>query len=144
MGFPSDKVMLRIVQSILAILIGIAWACADYGVVAAELPPSLQAHPARPGYSEVSARDPRLVEAEKAREEALEYVLSLRPEVIEAKARFAAEAAQQGMSTKKYAEVHSQARMLTGTLLAFAVFMLAGTLLTFAVFLFIFIKTTRL
>ncbi|AKJ71539.1 hypothetical protein phiKTN6_007 [Pseudomonas phage phiKTN6] len=143
MGFPSDKVMLRIVQSILAILIGIAWACSD-GVVAAELPPSLQAHPARPGYSEVSARDPRLVEAEKAREEALEYVLSLRPEVIEAKARFAAEAAQQGMSTKKYAEVHSQASMLTGTLLAFAVFMLAGTLLTFAVFLFIFIKTTRL
>ncbi len=29
MGFPSDKVMLRIVQSILAILIGIAWACAE-------------------------------------------------------------------------------------------------------------------
>ncbi|HGN3233812.1 TPA: hypothetical protein ACKRQQ_001496 [Pseudomonas aeruginosa] len=144
MNFPSDKVMLRIVQSILAILIGIAWACADYGVVAAELPPSLQAHPARPGHSEVSARDPRLVEAEKAREEALEYVQSPRPEVIEAKARLAAEAAQQGMSTKKYAEVHSQARMLTGTLLAFAVFMLAGTLLTFAVFLFIFIKTTRL
>ncbi|QSL67903.1 hypothetical protein JMN08_00020 [Pseudomonas phage zikora] len=123
MGFPSDKVMLRIVQSILAILIGIAWACADYGVVAAELPPSLQAHPARPGYSEVSSRDPRLVEAEKAREEALEYVLSLRPEVIEAKARFAAEAAQQGMSTKKYAEVQSQARILTGMLLAFAAFL---------------------
>lgn len=122
MSFPSDKVMLRIVQSILAILIGIAWACADYGVVAAELPPSLQAHPARPGYSEVSARDPRLVEAEKAREEALEYVLSLRPEVIEAKARFAAEAAQHGMSTKQYAEVQSQAKMLTGALLAFAAF----------------------
>lgn len=49
MSFPSDKVMLRIVQSILAILIGIAWACADYGVVAAELPPSLQAHPAGQG-----------------------------------------------------------------------------------------------
>ncbi|XAO36944.1 hypothetical protein WP1_305 [Pseudomonas phage WP1] len=115
--------MLRIVQSILAILIGIAWACADYGVVAAELPPSLQAHPARRGHSEVSARDPRLVEAEKAREEALEYVLSLRPEVIEAKARFAAEAAQQGMSTKKYAEVQGQARILTGMLLAFAAFL---------------------
>ncbi|AHH02932.1 hypothetical protein PPGF8SP_0073 [Pseudomonas phage SPM-1] len=129
MGLPSDKVMLRIVQSILAILIGIAWACADYGVVAAELPPSLQAHPARPGHSEVSARDPRLVEAEKAREEALEYVLSLRPEVIEAKARFAAEAAQQGMSTKKYAEVQSQARMLTGTLLAFAAFLLIFTIM---------------
>ncbi|CAT99656.1 hypothetical protein PPSN_gp08 [Pseudomonas phage SN] len=122
MSFPSDKVMLRIVQSILAILIGIAWACADYGVVAAELPPSLQAHPARPGHSEVSARDPRSVEAEKAREEALEYVLSLRPEVIEAKARFAAEAAQHGMSTEKYAEMQSHSKMLTGTLLAFAAF----------------------
>ena len=123
MGFPSDKVMLRIVQSILAILIGIAWACADYGVVAAELPPSLQAHPARPGHSEVSARDPRSVEAEKAREEALEYVLSLRPEVIEAKARFAAEAAQQGLSTKEYAELQSRTKILTGTLLAFAAFL---------------------
>lgn len=123
MSLPSDKVMLRIVQSILAILIGIAWACSDYGVVAAELPQALQAHPARPGHSEVSARDPRLVEVEKAREEALEYVLSLRPEVIEAKARFAAEAAQQGMSTKQYAEVQSQAKMLTGTLLAFVAFL---------------------
>ncbi len=90
--------------------------------MAAELPPSLQAHPARPGHSEVSARDPRLVEAEKAREEALEYVLSLRPEVIEAKARFAAEAAQHGMSTEKYAEMQSHSKMLTGTLLAFAAF----------------------
>lgn len=120
MSFPSDKVMLRIVQSILAILIGIAWACADYGVVAAELPPSLQAHPARPGHSEVSARDPRLVEAEKAREEALEYVLSLRPEVIEAKARFAAEAAQHGMSTEKYAEVQRLSKLMSGILVPFA------------------------
>ncbi|QJB23235.1 hypothetical protein billy_47 [Pseudomonas phage billy] len=123
MSLPSDKVMLRIVQSILAILIGIAWACSDYGVVAAELPQALQAHPARPGHSEVSARDPRLVEVEKAQEEALEYVLSLRPEVIEAKARFAAEAAQQGMSTKEYAELQSQERMLAGTLLAFVAFL---------------------
>ncbi|QIQ67476.1 hypothetical protein antinowhere_6 [Pseudomonas phage antinowhere] len=123
MSLPSDKVMLRIVQSILAILIGIAWACSDYGVVAAELPQALQAHPARPGHSEVSARDPRLVEVEKAREEALEYVLSLRPEVIEAKARFAAEAAQQGMSTKECAELQSQERMLAGTLLAFVAFL---------------------
>lgn len=120
MSFPSDKVMLRIVQSILAILIGIAWACADYGVVAAELPPSLQAHPARPGHSEVSARDPRLVEAEKAREEALEYVLSLRPEVIEAKARFAAEAAQQGLSTKEYAEMQRLSKLMSGILVPFA------------------------
>ncbi|CAR31160.1 hypothetical protein LBL3_gp06 [Pseudomonas phage LBL3] len=120
MSFPSDKVMLRIVQSILAILIGIAWACADYGVVAAELPPSLQAHPARPGYSEVSARDPRLVETEKAREEALEYVLSLRPEVIEAKARFAAEAAQHGMSTEKYAEMQRLSKLMSGILVPFA------------------------
>ncbi|BBI98244.1 phage protein [Pseudomonas phage PA01] len=122
MNFPSDKVMLRIVQSILAILIGIAWACADYGVVAAELPPSLQAHPARPGHSEVSARDPRLVEAEKAREEALEYVQSPRPEVIEAKARLAAEAT----------EMQGIAKLISGISLAFAFFSLLFIVLFFA------------
>ncbi|QZI94123.1 hypothetical protein phage1981_00004 [Pseudomonas phage vB_PaeM_198] len=122
MNFPSDKVMLRIVQSILAILIGIAWACADYGVVASELPPSLQAHPARPGHSEVSARDPRLVEAEKAREEALEYVQSPRPEVIEAKARLAAKAT----------EMQGMAKLISGISLAFAFFSLLLIVLFFA------------